>query len=340
MILRLVPGTSPSSVQALCTRLELEGVRTALSSTPTRPILALLDDVPKALASELASDPVVEEVILPAGEWRLVDRAFRDLPSTVDVGGVRVGGDRVVVIAGPCSVEGRAAMQEVATAVRRGGAHILRGGAFKPRSSPYAFQGLGVEGLRMLKDAGEVVGMPVVSEVMDASEVPAFLDVGIDCLQIGARNMQNFTLLKAVARARRPVLLKRGLSATVKEWLQAAEYLAAGGCLEVILCERGIRTFETATRNTLDLTVLPLLREWTHLPILVDPAHAAGTARWIRPLARASIAAGADGVAVEVHLRPEHARSDGPQALLPGELAGLVADVRVQAAITSRTLHA
>jgi 3-deoxy-7-phosphoheptulonate synthase len=245
----------------------------------------------------------------------------------------------VVVIAGPCSVEGREAVLDVARAVRAAGAHLLRGGAFKPRTSPYAFQGFGVEGLRQLKDAGQAVGLPVVSEIMDAADVPAFLEHGIDCLQIGARNMQNFTLLKAVARADRPVLLKRGLAATVEEWLSAAEYLASGGCERVILCERGIRTFERATRNTLDLTVLPLLREWTHLPILVDPAHACGIARLIPALSRASIAAGADGVAVEVHLDPSAARSDGPQALLPGEFASLVAEARVMAGVLGRGLH-
>lgn len=230
-------------------------------------------------------------------------------------------------------------MEEVACLVRDSGAQILRGGAFKPRTSPYSFQGFGVEGLRQLKDAGEKVGMPVVSEIMDAANLPAFVDHDIDCLQIGARNMQNFTLLKAIAGCSKPVLLKRGLSATVEEWLYSAEYLAAYGCPQVILCERGIRTFERATRNTLDLTILPLLREWTHLPVIVDPAHAAGIARLIPPLARASVAAGADGVAVEVHPRPEEARSDGPQALLPGELTALVAEARVQAAVTGRSFH-
>ena len=213
-----------------------------------------------------------------------------------------------------------------------------RGGASTPPTSPYAFQGFGVEGLRQLKDAGEKYGLPIVTEIMDAADVPAFVEHEVDCLQIGARNMQNFRLLKAVAAAGRPVLLKRGLSATVEEWLYAAEYLAAGGCNDVILCERGIRTFETATRNTLDLTVLPLLAQMTHLPVIVDPSHAAGIASLVAPLARASIAAGGAGVAVETHPRPAEARSDGPQALLPGELRALVADARVQAAVTGRRL--
>ena len=345
MILRLAPGTPEDAVHEIVERLAREGLRSQRSPEEARPILAVLADVPGPLADELAAHERVEEVLRPEGAWRLVQRDFRDSPSVVAVGGgpgrapVRVGAGDVVVMAGPCSVEGRDTMLEAARAVREAGAHLLRGGAFKPRTSPYSFQGFGVEGLRQLKDAGESVGLPVVSEIMDAGDLPAFLEAGVDCLQIGARNMQNFTLLKAVAGCGRPVLLKRGLAATVEEWLAAAEYLAAGGCADVILCERGIRTFERATRNTLDLTVLPLMREWTHLPILVDPAHAAGIARIIPPLARAAVAAGADGIAVEVHPRPEAARSDGPQALLPGELAGLVADARIGAAVTGRRLH-
>ena len=343
MILRLATGTPEDTVQALRERLESEGLRVLRSSEGARPILGVAGKVPVPLAEELRGRSEIEQIVQPTGELLLAARAMREAAAgrstVVDVGGVRVGGDEVVVIAGPCSVEGRELVLEVAKKVAECGAHLLRGGAFKPRTSPYAFQGFGVEGLRQLKDAGEAVGLPVVSEIMDASDVPSFLEHGIDCLQIGARNMQNFTLLKAVARANRPVLLKRGLAATAEEWLYAAEYLFEGGCEQVILCERGIRTFEKATRNTLDLTVLPLLREWTHVPIVVDPAHAAGIARIIPPLARASIAAGADGVAVEVHLNPSEARSDGPQALLPSELVGIVSDVRILAAATGRKLH-
>jgi 3-deoxy-7-phosphoheptulonate synthase len=339
MILRLAPGTAEEVVQALRERLEREGLRVLRSPESARPILGVAGKMPAPLGEELRARKEVEEMVPPMGELLLAARAMRDAPSVVDVGGVRIGGGEVVVIAGPCSVEGRDLVLEVAREVAECGAHVLRGGAFKPRTSPYAFQGFGVEGLRQLKDAGEAVGLPVVSEIMDASDVPAFLEHGIDCLQIGARNMQNFTLLKAVARANRPVLLKRGLAATAEEWLYAAEYLFEGGCEQVILCERGIRTFEKATRNTLDLTVLPLLREWSHVPVIVDPAHAAGIARIIPPLARASIAAGADGVAVEVHLNPAEARSDGPQALLPQELVGIVSDARILAAATGRRLH-
>jgi 3-deoxy-7-phosphoheptulonate synthase len=339
MILRLASGTPEEVVQALRERLEGEGLRVLRSPEESRPILAVAGKAPAGLAAELRGRSEVEEIVPAVGELLLVARAMRERPTVVDVGGVRIGGGEVVVIAGPCSVEGRDAVLEVARKVAECGAHILRGGAFKPRTSPYAFQGFGVEGLRQLKDAGEAVGLPVVSEIMDASDLGSFLENGIDCLQIGARNMQNFTLLKAVARANRPVLLKRGLAATAEEWLYAGEYLFEGGCEQVILCERGIRTFEKATRNTLDLTVLPLLREWSHVPVIVDPAHAAGIARIIPPLARASIAAGADGVAVEVHLNPAEARSDGPQALLPAELVGIVSDARIMAAATGRRLH-
>jgi len=340
MILRMRRGTPDANVHALRAELEADGLRTFLSPDSSRPIVAVVDKVPGPVAERLKLNEEIEETVAPNGDWRLVDRAFRERPSVVRVGDVKIGGGEVVVIAGPCSVEGAEFMLEAARRVRESGGHLLRGGAFKPRTSPYAFQGFGVEGLRQLKRAGDAFDLPVVSEIMDAADVDAFVHAGIDCLQIGARNMQNFTLLKAAARARRPVLLKRGLSATVKEWLYAAEYLAAGGCHDVILCERGIRTFETATRNTLDLTILPLLREWTHLPIIVDPAHACGIARLIPPLSRASVAAGADGIAVEVHPRPELARSDGPQALLPGELAQLVAEARVIAAVTGAGLHA
>ncbi len=341
MILRFFKDATEERVQAVRERCERRGRTVIRSDERARAILAIIGKHDAAFERELAADPSVEAIVDTGSNERvLVHRAFRDERSVVEIGDVKVGGHEVVVIAGPCSVEGRETVLENAKQCARAGAHILRGGAFKPRTSPYAFQGFGVEGLRQLKDAGDAVGMPVVSEIMDAADIPAFVACGIDCFQIGARNMQNFSLLKAVAAVQRPVLLKRGLAATVDEWLSAAEYLLHGGARDVILCERGIRTFERATRNTLDLTVLPLLQEWTHLPILVDPAHAAGIARLVRPLSRASMAAGADGVAVEVHSRPSEARSDGPQALLPSELAELVADVRVLAAVTDRRLHA
>jgi 3-deoxy-7-phosphoheptulonate synthase len=336
MIFRLQAGTPSDKVQELRARLESEGVRTRLSPESARPIFAAVDKADADLVASLQQDAAVEEVVTPKGAWRLAARAFRENPQVVQVGDVRIGGGSVCVMAGPCSVDEH--LEEAAAGVKAAGAHILRGGAYKPRTSPYAFQGFGVEGLRRLKEAGNANGLPVVSEIMDAAQLPAFIDHDIDCLQIGARNMQNFTLLKAIGEAGIPVLLKRALSGTVDEWLYSAEYILAYGCSQVILCERGIRTYETATRNTLDLTVLPLLRELTHLPIVVDPAHAVGVARFIAPLARASVAAGADGLTVEMHPDPTVARSDADQALLPNELSSLVADARVMAAVTGRSL--
>lgn len=333
MILSLEQSADAQDLGRVEELIRSAGLRSARSPEPSRPILAVVDPAGDDVLEALRADPAVQSVLPCRGAWRRVDRAFRVERTVVRVGSARIGGDEPVVIAGPCSVEGAAMMDESAEIALRAGADILRGGAFKPRTSPYAFQGLGRMGLRILKRAGESVGLPVVSEIMDAEQLDAFVEEGIDCLQVGARNMQNFTLLKRIAGAGRPVLLKRGLSATVDEWLQAAEYLAAHGAEDVVLCERGIRTFEKATRNTLDLTVLPLLRSWTHLPILVDPSHASGIAELIPPLSRAAIAAGADGVAVEAHPRPAEARSDGAQALLPGELARVVQEARVLAAV-------
>jgi 3-deoxy-7-phosphoheptulonate synthase len=340
MILHFVQGTAYDEVQHVRDRLEAEGIRTLLSTETARPIVGVVDKMAPALLDELKADPRVESVHACRGDRRMVERAYREHHSTVKVGHVEIGPDKCVVMAGPCSVEGREIMMEAARLAKDAGAHVLRGGAYKPRTSPYTFQGFGVEGLAQLKEAGEHFEMPVVTEIMDAAHLPAFVDHGIDMLQIGARNMQNFTMLKAIASAGIPVLLKRALSGTVDEWLYSAEYLSAFGCPQVVLCERGIRTYEPATRNTLDLTVLPLLREWTHLPIIVDPAHAVGVARFIRPLAAAAVAAGADGLIVEAHPRPEEARSDKDQALLPNELAAIVADARVQAAVGGRAFHA
>jgi 3-deoxy-7-phosphoheptulonate synthase len=328
VILRLRGDTTETELVRLTGELTQAGLRVMRSNERRRPILAVAGDLTGELRERVLGLAFLEEAVEKRGEWLRADLAFRDRPSIVDVSGIRIGGGKVAVIAGPCGVEGRDVIHESARIVRDAGAHILRGGAFKPRTSPYAFQGLGREGLRLLKEAGDSQGLPVVSEVMDAAQVPTFRDLDIDCLQIGARNMQNFTLLRAAAGAGRPVLLKRGLAATVAEWLSAAEYLLAHGCDDVVLCERGIRTFETATRNTLDLSVLPLLELWTHLPVVVDPSHATGIPALIPPLSRAAIAAGAAGIAVEVHPRPEDARSDGAQALLPGELAELVATSR------------
>ncbi len=339
MIIRFHSNAVLEDVQAIRQDLENTGIRTLLSTEPSRRIVAVIDKMSDAQREHIERHPRVQSLIACRGDRRMTERAYFEKPSVAKVGNVEIGSGKVVVISGPCSVEGRDLMMESARLVKDAGAQILRGGAYKPRTSPYTFQGFGVEGLAQLKDAGEAFNLPVVSEIMDAAHLPAFVDHKIDMLQIGARNMQNFTMLKSIAAAGIPILLKRALSGTVDEWLYSAEYCSAFGSPQVILCERGIRTYEPATRNTLDLTVLPLLREWTHLPIIVDPAHAVGVARYIRPLAAASIAAGADGLIVEAHPRPEIARSDKDQALMPNELADIVGDARVQAAVTGRSFH-
>jgi len=257
--------------------------------------------------------------------------------TVVDVDGVEVGGERVVVIAGPCSVESRSQILEAARAAREGGAHMLRGGAFKPRTSPYSFQGMEEEGLRLLAEARDETGLPVVTEVMSPHDVE-LVSRYADVLQIGTRNMQNYTLLKAVGRAERPALLKRGFGSTVNEWLSAAEYIMYGGNEDVILCERGIRAFDRMTRFTLDLAVVPLVKAATRLPIIVDPSHATGRRELVAPMAKAALAAGADGLIVEVHPRPEEALSDGPQSLRPEEFRGLMEELKPLIRAVGRTL--
>jgi 3-deoxy-7-phosphoheptulonate synthase len=266
----------------------------------------------------LAAAPGVDGVVAIAQPFKLVSRQVKPGRTVVDVGGVKIGDGSFVVIAGPCSVESREQLLSTAKAVKAAGARLLRGGAYKPRTSPYEFQGLGLEALRLLREARQETGLPVVTEVMSTEDVDAICEHA-DLLQVGARNMQNFALLRRLATASRPVLLKRGPSASVKEWLLAAEYLVAGGNPNVVLCERGIKTFETETRNTLDLASVALARELTHLPVIADPSHGTGRPSLIAPMSRAAAALGADGLMVEVHPCPERALSDGPQSLdFPG----------------------
>ncbi len=263
---------------------------------------------------------------------------FKDTPTVIYLNDeVSIGADRLAIIAGPCSIESREQMMETAFRVREAGAHILRGGAFKPRSSPYAFQGMGEEGLRLLKDAGDAAGMPIITEVMDAEDIPLLAEHS-DILQVGARNCQNFSLLKKLGRINRPVLLKRGMMMTIEEWLLSAEYILSEGNMNVILCERGIRTFETETRNTLDISAIPVLKAKTHLPVIVDPSHASGSWKLIEPLSLASVAAGADGLMIEVHITPETALCDGNQSLRPWRFADLVREVRPMAGMRGRTM--
>jgi 3-deoxy-7-phosphoheptulonate synthase len=269
--------------------------------------------------------------------YKLTSRAFRREKSVVTVRDVEIGGDAIVVMAGPCTIESEHQLLTTARRVARAGARVLRGGAYKPRTSPYAFQGMGIEGLKLLRTAGEETGMATISEVMEIAQIETMLEY-VDILQVGARNMQNFSLLSALGQIHKPVLLKRGMSATIQEWLLAAEYIMAGGNHDVILCERGIRTFETSTRNTLDISAFPVLEKLSHLPIIGDPSHAVGSRDKVLPLARAVVAAGGDGLLVEVHHDPENAVCDGPQSLYPEQFARLMDELRIVAPAIGRTI--
>jgi 3-deoxy-7-phosphoheptulonate synthase len=280
--------------------------------------------------------PGVAEVIPVTAPYKLVSREAKREDTVVSVGGVPVGGERVAVVAGPCAVESEKQALEIAHEVCAAGALLYRGGAFKPRTSPYSFQGLGEPGLKILKKVREETGLPIVTEVLDTDTAELVAEYA-DCLQIGARNMQNFALLKKVGRMRKPVLLKRAMSATIEEFLLSAEYLLSGGNYEVILCERGVRTFANHTRNTLDLSVVPYVKRISHLPILVDPSHGTGKRLKVLPMSRAAIAVGSDGLLIEVHNHPEAALSDGPQALLPDMFARLMDEVRLLAPVVGRT---
>lgn len=279
----------------------------------------------------------VHEVLRITEPYKLASRTFKPEDTVFTVGDVRIGGDEVIVMAGPCSAENEAQVNATAAAVKRAGAKVLRGGAFKPRSSPYSFQGLGEEGLRLLRAAANTHDLKLVTEVMDISQIEV-IGRYADMFQVGARNMQNFTLLRELGRARKPVLLKRGISATIEEWLLSAEYVLAGGNTEVILCERGIRTFETATRNTLDISAIPIVKQLSHLPVFVDPSHGTGRRDKVAPMARAAVAAGADGLLIEVHCDPDHAMSDGAQSLFPGQFDRLMAELRIIAPAIGRSI--
>jgi 3-deoxy-7-phosphoheptulonate synthase len=279
----------------------------------------------------------VQEVLRITEPYKLASRTFRPENSVITIGDVRIGGDEVVVMAGPCSAESEEQVEAAAAAVKRAGAKVLRGGAFKPRSSPYSFQGLGEEGLRLLRGAADRHNLKLVSEVMDISQLEVIQRYS-DILQVGARNMQNFTLLRELGHARTPVLLKRGISATIEEWLLSAEYILAGGNTNVMLCERGIRTFESYTRNTLDISAIPVVRKLSHLPILVDPSHGTGLRDKVAPMARAAVAAGADGLLIEVHHDPDHALSDGAQSLFPAQFDRLMAELRIIAPAIGRSI--
>jgi len=337
MIIVLRPHSSEEEIAQVCRRIEALGLTPHLSRGVERTIIGAIGDERILLDKAIEALPMVERVLPILKPYKLASRDFHPENTVVRVNGVEVGGERLAVIAGPCSVETRELLLDVAREVQTGGAHLLRGGAFKPRTSPYAFQGLGEEALRYLAEAKRMTGMPIVTELMDPREAMLVLKYA-DVVQVGARNMQNFRLLKELGMQKTPVLLKRGMSSTIRELLMSAEYIMSEGNYNVILCERGIRTFEDATRNTLDLSAVPVLKQLTHLPVIVDPSHGTGKRDLVAPMALAAVAAGADGVMVEVHPRPDEALSDGPQALLPTRFHRMMADMKKVAEAIGRTL--
>ena len=300
-------------------------------------IFGIIGDTSALDINQLRIYDCVEKVLRVSEPFKRANRAFHPEDSIVDVAGVPIGGRKIQVMAGPCSVESEEQVITVAKSVKLGGASLLRGGAFKPRTSPYSFQGLKELGLDYLKAAREETGLPIVTEIMSADKIERFVE-DVDIIQVGARNMQNFELLKELGKTKTPILLKRGLSATIEEWIMSAEYIMAGGNENVILCERGVRTFETFTRNTLDLSAIPAVKKLSHLPVIVDPSHAAGLWWMVEPLAKAAIAVGADGLLIEVHNDPEHAKCDGAQSLKPERFARLMGELKGIAQIVGRDL--
>ncbi|MBQ8344869.1 MAG: 3-deoxy-7-phosphoheptulonate synthase [Clostridia bacterium] len=326
MIAVLKQGTNQTQIDNLSTWLKSQGLDVHISEGKTHTVIGLVGDTSKIDEDLLANLEIVDTVKRISEPFKSANRKFHPDDSIITVGNTTVGGLDFAIMAGPCSVESEDQVMEIARAVKAAGATMLRGGAFKPRTSPYDFQGLKADGIELLLQAKKETGLPVVTEIMNANHLPLFEEV--DVIQVGARNMQNFELLKELGRTQKPILLKRGLANTLKELLMSAEYIMAGGNENVILCERGIRTFETYTRNTLDLSAIPLLHELSHLPVIVDPSHATGVAKLVKPMAIAAAAAGADGLMIEVHNDPAHALCDGPQSLTPDAFADVTASVR------------
>jgi 3-deoxy-7-phosphoheptulonate synthase len=326
MMIIMDEGATEEEVAHVLARLAEVGATGHVSSGDRVTVIGAIGDREEITALPLEACPGVDRVVAILKPYKLVSREFHPVDTVIDVRGVKVGGGHVALIAGPCSIENEEQLMAAARAVRENGGSMLRGGAFKPRSSPYSFQGLGVEGLRLLAAARDETGLPIVTELMDPRDLEPVLEYA-DVIQIGARNMQNFQLLSECGQVEKPILLKRGLSATIEEWLMAAEYIVKEGNRRVILCERGIRTFETATRNTFDVSAVPVVKLASHLPILVDPSHATGRPELVLPLSLAGIVAGADGVLVETHPNPEHALSDGPQSLSTAAFAEYAARV-------------
>ena len=338
MIISTKKGTPQVELDRIVDNFEKMGLSVTIIRGTDYNVFGLVGDTTKIAEKDVLANPWVENVTRVSAPYKRANRLFHPQDTVIDVRGIKIGGNNpIVVMAGPCSIEGEEHTLKLARAVKEGGATFLRGGAYKPRTSPYSFQGLGTEGILDMVKARTETGMPIVSELMDEVHIPEF-EAYVDIVQIGARNMQNFQLLKAVGKMHKPVLLKRGLANTIEEWIMSAEYIMAGGNEQVILCERGIRTFETATRNTLDLSAIPVVKEKTHLPIIIDPSHATGNFKYVETMALAAVAAGADGLEVEVHDNPQCAWSDGAQCLKPDKFAEMMEKCRKVAAAVGREM--
>ena len=337
MVIVMEKHTAESNIERVMAELVTRGFDVHRSTGKEQSVIGVVGDVAKIDTREFELFDGVQEVVRISEPYKLSSRTFHREKTIVKARGVEIGGTDVVIMAGPCTIESEKQVHEIAKRVSRSGARVLRGGAYKPRTSPYAFQGMGVEGLKLLRAAADENRMATVSEVMEISQIEGMLPY-VDILQVGARNMQNFNLLSALGQIRKPILLKRGMSATIQEWLLASEYIMNGGNYDVILCERGIRTFETYTRNTLDISAIPVIDKLSHLPIIADPSHATGRRDKVMPLARAIVAAGADGVLIEVHDDPDHALCDGPQSLYPDQFARLMDELRIIVPAVGRRL--
>jgi 3-deoxy-7-phosphoheptulonate synthase len=337
MVIVMEKHTAETNIERVMAELVTRGFDVHRSTGTEQTVLGVVGDVAKIDTREFELFDGVQEVVRISEPYKLSSRTFHREKTIVKVRGVEIGGTDVVIMAGPCTIESEQQVFEIARRVSRSGARVLRGGAYKPRTSPYAFQGMGVEGLKLLRAAADENRMAAVSEVMEISQIEGMLPY-VDILQVGARNMQNYNLLSALGQIRKPVLLKRGMSATIQEWLLASEYIMNGGNYDIILCERGIRTFETYTRNTLDISAIPVINKLSHLPIIADPSHATGRRDKVVPLARAIVAAGADGVLIEVHNDPDHALCDGPQSLYPDQFARLMDELRIIVPAVGRRL--
>lgn len=327
MIIVMKPQAKPESIERIKNLIEEKGLDAHISAGRQVTIIGVVGDKSKLMDQNLEIFDDVDKIVAVTESYKLANKKFHPEPTVVNVGNVTIGGGTLVIMSGPCAIESKEQLLNTAHAIKKAGAQILRGGAYKPRTSPYAFQGLEEEGLRFMKEAREETGLPVICEVTSLNAIEAAVQY-VDMLQIGARNMQNFYLLKEAGKTGLPVLLKRGLSATIDEWLNAAEYIIAEGNPNVVLCERGIRTFETATRNTLDISAVPVIKEKSHLPIIVDPSHASGVRTYVKPLSLGAIAAGADGLMIETHPNPSCALSDGPQSLTFTQFEELTGEIR------------